>query len=208
MKIKQRKNYLTIIISIYLLYIFLSGVNSQETQISEMENKLKEFISKFNETNNIFKNISQKMENIKYNFILKIKYNILKSKNEKILEKINYLKTYFNTSKIGEANLVKELYNLNEHLESYATSCYKTIKLHNSFKNLNTSIITLIKIFSITLIIIFSFASIIFIIMYIYRYRKRKSYELLKEEFNHSSFRNINDSEYEKFDSNKTRIKK
>ena len=89
MKIKQRKNYLTTIISIYLLYILLSSVNSQETQISEMENKLKEFISKFNETNSIFKNISQKMENIKYNFILKIKYNILKSKNEKIIEKIN-----------------------------------------------------------------------------------------------------------------------
>ena len=208
MTIKSRKKYLTIIISIYLLYIFLSGVNSQESQISEMENKLKEFIGKFNETNSIFKNISQKMENIKYNFILKIKYNILKTKNKKILEKINYLTTYFNTSKIEESNLVKELYNLNEHLESYAISCYKTIKLHNSFKNLNITIITLIKIFSITLIIIFTFALIIFIIIYIYRYRKRKSYEILKEEYNHTSFRNINDSEYEKFDPNKTRIKK
>ena len=204
MTIKSRKKYLTIIIYIYLF----TFVNSQETQISEMENKLKEFIGKFNETNIIFNNINQKMENIKYNFILKIKYNTLKSKNEKIMEKINYLKNYININKIGESNIVKELYNLNEHLESYAISCYKTIKLYNSFQNLNTSIITLIKIFSITLIVIFSFALIIFIIIYIYRYRKRKSYELLKEEYNHSSFRNINDSEYEKFDLNKTRIKK
>ena len=207
MTVKSREKNLTIIISVYLLYIFLSGVNSQETKISEMEKKFKDFIDKFNETNSIFKNISQKMENIKYNFILKIKYNALKSKNSKILQKINNLTTYFNTSGIGESYLIKELYNLNEHLESYILSCYKTIKLHNSFKNLKTSIITLIKIFSITLIIVFSFALIIFIIIYIYRYRKRKSYEILKEEYNHSSFRNINDSEYEKFESNKTKKK-
>ena len=206
---KSRKKYLTIFFSAYLLYIFLLSINCQEAKISEIEKKIKEFMNRFNETNSIFKNISQKMENIKYNFILKIKYNILKSKNEKILKKLDTLKTYFNTSKIGDSHILKELYDLNEHLESYIISCYKTIKLHNSFKNLNTSIISLIKIFAITLIIIFSVALIIFGIIYFYRYRKRKSYEILTQEYNHSSFRNINDySEYEKFNSNKTRIKK
>ena len=137
------------------------------------------------------------MERIKYNFILKIKYKYLVTKNKNIEKKINDIKEYFNTSKLEESNLMKEIYNLNEHFGSYIKSCYKTINLYNSFENLKELAINLIKIFFFIFIIVLIFAIIISGIIYIYRYRKRKSYEILREEFSHSSFRNINDLELE-----------
>ena len=133
------------------------------------------------------------MENIQYNFILKIKYKFLKQKKEKIFEKIKIIKEYFNKSNIEKSNLMKEIYDLNEHIESFMISCYKTIKLYNSFNNLIASIITLIKIFFFILAIVLSITLIILGIIYVYRYRRRKSYEILKQEITHSSFRNIKD---------------
>ena len=191
---KSSKSTLLTLLNILLLIALLTGTNSQETQGEKL---FKELLDKFNQTSIIFHNITKKMERIKYNFILKIKYKYLETKNKNIEKKINDIKEYFNTNKLEESNLMKEIYNLNEHFGSYIKSCYKTINLYNSFENLKELAINLIKIFFFIFIIVLIFAIIISGIIYIYRYRKRKSYEILREEFSHSSFRNINDLELE-----------
>ena len=191
---KSSKSTLITLLNILLLIALLTGTNSQETQGEKL---FKELLDKFNQTSIIFQNITKKMERIKYNFILKIKYKYLVTKNKNIEKKINDIKEYFNTNKLEESNLMKEIYNLNEHFGSYIKSCYKTINLYNSFENLKELAINLIKIFFFIFIIVLIFAIIISGIIYIYRYRKRKSYEILREEFSHSSFRNINDLELE-----------
>ena len=193
MNLKSRNSFITIFLSLYILFIFFSFCKSEQIGISEAQNKFDDLINKFNETNALFQNITQKMENIKYNFILKIKYKFLKEKKEKIAQKIKTIKEYLNTNKIEKSNLMKEIYDLSEHIESFIISCYKTIKLYNSFNNLIDAIITLIKIFFFILAIALSFAFIFFVIIYYYRYRRRKSYEILKQEITHSSFRNIKD---------------
>ena len=193
MNFKPRNRFITTFLFLYILYILFSFCKSEEIGISEAHNKYDNIINKFNETSIIFQNITQKMENIKYNFILKIKYKFLKEKKEKIDKKIKTIKEYFNSSKIEKSNLMKEIYDLNEHIESFIISCYKTIKLYNSFNNLLSSIITLIKLFFFILAIALSFALIFFVIIYYIRYRRRKSYEILKQEITHSSFRNIKD---------------
>ena len=191
---KSSNSTLVTLLNILLLIALLTGTNSQETQGEKL---FKELLDKFNQTSIIFQNITKKMERIKYNFILKIKYKYLETKNKNIEKKINDIKEYFNTNKLEESNLMKEIYNLNEHFGSYIKSCYKTINLYNSFENLKELAINLIKIFFFIFIIVLIFAIIISGIIYIYRYRKRKSYEILREEFSHSSFRNINDLELE-----------
>ena len=191
---KSSNSTLITLLNILLLIALLTGTNSQETQGEKL---FKELLDKFNQTSIIFHNITKKMERIKYNFILKIKYKYLVTKNKNIEKKINDIKEYFNTNKLEESNLMKEIYNLNEHFGSYIKSCYKTINLYNSFENLKELAINLIKIFFFIFIIVLIFAIIISGIIYIYRYRKRKSYEILREEFSHSSFRNINDLELE-----------
>ena len=191
---KSNKSTLITLLNILLLIALLTGTNSQETQGEKL---FKELLDKFNQTSIIFHNITKKMERIKYNFILKIKYKYLVTKNKNIEKLINDIKEYFNTNKLEESNLMKEIYNLNEHFGSYIKSCYKTINLYNSFENLKELAINLIKIFFFIFIIVLIFAIIISGIIYIYRYRKRKSYEILREEFSHSSFRNINDLELE-----------
>jgi len=191
---KSSNSTLITLLNILLLIALLTGINSQETQGEKL---FKELLDKFNQTSIIFHNITKKMERIKYNFILKIKYKYLETKNKNIEKKINDIKEYFNTNKLEESNLMKEIYNLNEHFGSYIKSCYKTINLYNSFENLKELAINLIKIFFFIFIIVLIFAIIISGIIYIYRYRKRKSYEILREEFSHSSFRNINDLELE-----------
>ena len=202
MQIKTKNIFLTLLLFIFLL----SSINSQETQTSKGQKYFKEITDNFNQSNKIFENLTQKMKEIKFNFILKIKYNNLKTKNEKILQKINEMKTSLNSNKEEESNIMKELYKLNEHIQSFVVSCYKTMKLYHSFDNLFNIVFNIIKIFFLILIIVLIFAIIISGIRFVYMYRKRKSYTLLTEETNHSSFRNIND--YTDFEKIKIKEKK
>ena len=189
-----------LILSLFLcsLSTLLTLINTQNAEISELPKKFEKVLVNFNQTNQIFQEISNKMKDIKFNFILKIKYGDLIAKKEKILQKINNIKVNLDkNNKIKDFNLAKELHNLNIHIESFSNNCYKIINLYESFGNINTLIANITKIFIIIIIIAIIFAIIFSGIKYIYIYRRRKNYEILSEEINHSSFSNINDSIFE-----------
>jgi hypothetical protein len=209
MQIKQENLFLTLLLILYLLCFLLPIIKSQEIQISKEQKYFKEITDNFNQTEKIFDNLTKKIKENRFNFILKIKYNNLKTKHENILQKMNDMKTSLDTNKEKEKNIMKELYKLNEHIQSYIISCYKTLKLYHSFENLNNIVLSIIKIFFIILVLVLIFAIIISGIRFIYIYRKRKSYELiLAEDINYSSLKNINNSESEKIKKKEKKHKK
>ena len=198
MIIKTSNSCLKILLYLYILIISFSLIESQKIEKSEAHKKFKKILETFNQTNSLYQEINDKMKNIRLNFVLKIKYNNLETKQKKIVKKIDNIKENFKKDKIDENNLIKEINNLNILIESYINNCYNIINLYDSFINLNDLVVNIIKIFVIIIIIGIIFAIIYSGIRYIYNYRKRKNYEILREEINHSSFRNINDSDFEK----------
>ena len=198
MIIKTSNSFLKILLYLYILIISFSLIESQKIEKSEAQKKFKKILETFNQTNSLYQEINDKMKNIRLNFVLKIKYNNLETKQKKIVKKIDSIKENFKKDKIDENNLIKEINNLNILIESYINNCYNIINLYDSFINLNDLVVNIIKIFVIIIIIGIIFAIIYSGIRYIYNYRKRKNYEILREEINHSLFRNINDSDFEK----------
>ena len=183
---------------LYLSFTSLSLIKAQNLEISELQKKFEKVLDNFSQTNKIFQEITNQIKDIKFNFILKIKYSELTSKKETILQKIKNIKDYLNSNnKIKDFNLAKELHNLSMHIERFENNCYKIIKLYESFGNINILISNIAKIFIIIIILGIIFAIIFSVIKYIYIYRRRKNYELLSEEINHSSFSNINDSVFD-----------
>ena len=198
MIIKNKNSFLIILLYLYILIVSFSSIKSQKIEKSEAQNEFKKILENFDKTNPLYQKLNDKMKNIRFNFILKIKYNNLKTKQEKIVNKINSIKENFQKDKIDNNNSLKEIHNLNILIESYINNCYNIINLYDSFINLNDLVVNIIKIFVIIIIIGIIFAMIYSGIRYIYMYRTRKNYEILRQEINHSSFHNINDSDFEK----------
>ena len=63
-----------LILSLFLcsLSTLLTLIKTQNAEISELQKKFEKILVNFNQTNQIFQEISNKMKNIKFNFILKM----------------------------------------------------------------------------------------------------------------------------------------
>ena len=63
-----------LILSLFLcsLSTLLTLIKTQNAEISELQKKFEKVLVNFNQTNQIFQEISNKMKNIKFNFILKM----------------------------------------------------------------------------------------------------------------------------------------
>ena len=194
MKINISYSFLTLLI--YFSFFLITEVKSQENKIKEIEDK-------FSEMNSIYQNITEIMTGIKYNLILKYRYASIKRKKEKIEQCISSTKTS------GASNTENNINELNELIYSYKKSCNKFISLYENFEDLKNTIIKIIKIFCLTVIIIIVLILIISSLVYYYLIRKRKSYDILKEDINNRSFyQNSNDSEIAKIKPTKFKKKK
>ena len=194
MKINISYSFLTLLI--YFSFFLITEVKSQENKIKEIEDK-------FSEMNSIYQNITEIMTGIKYNLILKYRYASIKRKKEKIEQCIS------NTKTSGASNTENNINELNELIYSYKKSCNKFISLYENFEDLKNTIIKIIKIFCLTVIIIIVLILIISSLVYYYLIRKRKSYDILKEEINNRSFyQNQYDSEIAKIKPTKVKKKK
>ena len=183
--------FLTLFISL------LSLIQSQDNQ----ESKLKEIEENISQINSLYQNITEKMTDIKYNIILKLRYKSLARKKDKVEKQLNKIKS---SGTISEYSLAE----LREYVYSYGKSCRKVQKLFDTFENLKNTIINIIKIFFLTLIIIIIVVIIISALIYLYIVRKRKSYDILHEEMSHSDFHNTNDPELEIIKKKKNKKKK
>ena len=197
---KLNISYSILTILIYFFFFLISEVNSQDDKIKEIEDK-------FSEMNSVYQNISEMMTGVKYNLILKYRYSLLTSKKEKIEKYISNIKSNSGSNKEQNIN------ELNDLIINFKKCCNKFISLNDNFENLKNTIIKIIKIFCLTIIIIIVLIIIISSLVYYYLIRKRKSYDILKEEItnNHSfyqNYQNSNDSEMIKIKPNKMKKKK
>lgn len=203
------------IITIFLyLCTIIPLINSQqsESQPSQAQTKLQESIEKFEKIDLLYKNITEKMGDVKYNILLIIKYRILVSKHKHIMEKIDEIKASINAKNKSEEILLNNIYNLNEYIYSFNRNCHKTLKLYYYFDSLKNTILNLIKIFFLTLGILILLTLIISGIILFYYYKKRRNYSILQEEINqtNSELTPMKDgySKKEKFDKGKKHKKK
>ena len=183
--------FLTLFISL------LSLIQSQDNQ----ESKLKEIEENISKINSLYQNLTEKMTDIKYNIVLKLRYKSLARKKDKVEKQLNKIKS---SGTISEYSLAE----LREYVYSYGKSCRKVQKLFDTFENLKNTIINIIKIFFLTLIITVIVVIIISALIYLYIVRKRKSYDILHEEMSHSDFHNTNDPELEIIKKKKNKKKK
>jgi len=182
---------------LYFLSFIITEINAQSPP--EDQNKLNQIEEEFVQINTLFENITEKMSNIKYNFVLKFRYRRLIKKKTKIEKKISYIKSNTETKNYND---------LIEYVYSYKKSCHKFMSLYEDFEKLKSIVYKIIKIFFLTMIICIIFILIISSLVYLYIVRKRKNYDILKEEMNHSHFQNWNDSELESIKNKKSKKKK
>ena len=179
-------NFLYLNFFLTLFISFLSQIQSQDNQ----ESKLKEVEGNISQINSLYQNLTEKMTEIKYNVILKLRYKSLTRKKEKVEKELNKIKS---SGSINSYTLDE----LNEYVYSYGKSCRKVRKLFDTFESLKNTILNIIRIFFLTLIITIIVVIIISALIYLYIVRKSKSYDILNEEMSHSEFHNSNDPELE-----------
>ena len=182
-----------------ILFIFLlSQIKSQENQDSQ--NKLKEIEYNISQINSLYQNLTERMQEVQYNFILKLRYKSLTRKKEKAEKMLNDIKLSSSPSE----NSLEEL---NEYVSRYKRSCKKMSKLYDTFEDLKKTVINIIKIFFLTFIITVILVIIISSAIYYYIVRKRRNYDVLQEEMSHSDFRNSYDTELETIKKKKNKKK-
>ena len=116
--------FLTLFISL------LSLIQSQDNQ----ESKLKEIEENISQINSLYQNLTEKMTDIKYNVVLKLRYKSLARKKDKVEKQLNKIKS---SGTISEYSLSE----LREYVYSYGKSCRKVQKLFDTFENLKNTII-------------------------------------------------------------------
>ena len=178
-----------IYLNFFLITLFISLLSQIQSQDNQ-ESKLKEVEENISQINSLYQNLTEKMAEIKYNVILKLRYKSLTRKKEKVEKELNKIKSSgtINSYTLGE---------LNEYVYSYGKNCRKVRKLFDTFESLKNTILNIIRIFFLTLIITIIVVIIISALIYLYIVRKSKSYDFLNEEMSHSEFHNSNDPELE-----------
>ena len=187
MKITFTTYFLTLFI--FIQYFLFSLINSQDAPGVGSNTKLKELEDKFGEVNSVYQNISDTMIQVKYNFVLKLRYYYITRRKEKIEKKISNLKTNSQTLSENDFN------EITEYINGYKRSCFKFFTLYQTFENLKNTIYKIIKIFFLTLLIATIVIIIISTLIYLYITNKRKNYDALFEENNRSYFQNNYDTE-------------
>ena len=187
------------LISLVLYFLFFTITEISAQSPPEDQNKLNQIEEEFIQINTLFENITEKMADIKYNYVLKFRYRRLIKKKSKIEKKISYIKSNSETKNYND---------LIEYVYSYKKSCHKFMSLYEDFEKLKSIVYKIIKIFFLTMIICIIFILIISSLVYLYIVRKRKNYDILKEEMSHSHFQNWNDSELESIKNKKSKKKK
>ena len=75
------------LISLVLYFLFFTITEISAQSPPEDQNKLNQIEEEFIQINTLFENITEKMSNIKYNFVLKFRYRRLIKKKSKIEKK-------------------------------------------------------------------------------------------------------------------------
>ena len=181
MKASHHSFYLMIIsISIFLLSFHPTAM--QEVKLSEERQLLNDCLSHYNKTEKQFYELSEKMKDIKFNLVLKIKFKNLKKKNLKVVEKINKIKGKIDLNNYSKKEIIQDLKELNETISKFEIKCHKVNHIYYQNEKTKDILINMIKVFFKTLFIIIIIALIIIGIVSLYVIKRQRQYYRLVEE--------------------------
>ena len=178
MKLLDLNFYLLIII----ISLFFSSIKAQNITQSEVNQLFNNNLIKCNKTEILFQEFSEKMKNIKYNIILKIKYKNLKKKHNKIVKKIGKIKELLNSNNYNKNEILEDIKELNKSLTKFEYKCNKAIHAFYKGEKVKTILNNLLKVFFITLFITIFLLLIVIVIISIFIIRRQKKYYALDEE--------------------------
>ena len=169
-------------LSIIIISLFFSSIKAQNITQSELNQLFNNILIKCNKTEILFQEFCQKMKNIKYNIILKIKYKNLKKKHNKIVKKIGKIKELLNSNNYNKNEILEDIKELNKSLTKFEYKCNKAIHAFYKGEKVKTILNNLLKVFFITLFITIFLLLIVIVIISIFIIRRQKKYYALDEE--------------------------
>ena len=171
---------------IFLFIIYISIIPSIFSSITQFtEEELKEY-NKLSNTadrlNNGITKYEMRMERIKFNFKLKIKFKHIKEKNIELFEKVEILKKEVNETEFDKNKIENEIVSLSKDYNLLFKRFIKFDYQYNSYEKFKSNIFGYIKIFFICFLTIVIILLIILLIVGIYVHRKAPKYYTLNEE--------------------------
>ena len=168
---------------IYLLSFY--PVAMQEMQPSEEMQLLKDCLTFYNITEEKYQDISEKMKDVKYNILIKIRYNNLKKKKNKVDNKMTEIKEKIGKNNYDKNAIIQEIKELKIAIMKFDAKCDKTIHVYYQNDDLKKIIIHMIKVFFNTLFVIIIIALVIIGVVSYFVIKRQRQYQRLEEEVTH-----------------------
>jgi hypothetical protein len=175
-------SYLLILISIIIYSFILSEVKAQEDILPEEKQLLKECLFYWNKTEGFFKEISETLKNVKFNILIRMRYNNLISRNNKIRINIIKIQEKLNSNSYVKYKIMSDLNKLKIDIREYEKNCVKTYRGYIQSQHLKNIILDTIKIALIIIIIVSIIVLAAIGIISLYVIKKQSKYDKLEEE--------------------------
>jgi hypothetical protein len=191
------------LLSIIIILILFSSIKTQDT-ISEEKQLYNNNLIKFNKTEIQYKEISEKMKNIKYNIFLKIRYKNLKKKHQKIEIKLGKIKEKLDSNNYDKNELKEEIKEIYESITKFEKKCNKALDIFYKSEKTKKVLMNMIKAFFWTLLVIIIVVLIVIGVASIFIIKRQRKYYALEEE--NSQVNIINEGKNNLFDKIKEKI--
>ena len=196
--------FLSTFISIILISILFSSIKSQQTNQIEMKQLFNNTLDRYNKTEIHYKDISEKMKNIKFNIFLKIRYKNLVKEHNKIERNIGKMEEKLNSNNYDKNEMLEDIKDLNKSLTTYEHKCDKVIYIFNQNEKTKNVFMNILKTFFLTLLITIIIVLIIISIVSLFIIKRQRKYYILEEE---NSIDRIVDAEKKNNEFNQIKIK-
>ena len=174
--------YFSTLISIIIISILFSSIKSQKTNQIEVKQLFNSTLDRYNKTEIHYKNISEKMKNVKFNIFLKIRYKKLVKEHNMIGKNIGKIEEKLNSNNYDKNEILEDIKELNKSLVHYEHKCHKAIHVFNQSVKVKNVLGDMLKTFFIALLITIIIVLIIIGIISLYIIKKQKKYYILEEE--------------------------
>ena len=174
--------FLSILISIIIISIFFPLIKSQQINEIELKQLFNSTLYCYNKTELHYKDISEKMKNIKFNIFLKIRYKKLVKEHNKMQKKIGKLEAKIKSNNYDNNEMIEDIKELNKSLTHYEHKCHKAIHVYIQSEKVKKVFKNMIKAFFITLLIVIIIVLIIIGIVSLFVIKRQRKYYILEEE--------------------------
>ena len=169
---------------ILILFLFIQYVSSQNISLEESEFALfNQSMSKFNNTKKQFDDMSNKMKNINYNIILKIRYKELERSYKTVETKFVEIQKELNETNYEKEKVRNNIKLLDSDIHTFEKKYKATRSLYFEFERTKAYLLHFLKIFFICLFVAVIIIMAIVGIVSFFVVRNQRRYYKLQEEY-------------------------